>query len=150
MDDPKLLASCGTYCGVCPYLIAYKTNNESLKQKLAKTVGLKPDQIICEGCNSDLPLVFCRNCPMKKCVNEKGFQSCAECDEFPCEVIEKFPFKLFLKRQAWDVNYRKEHGDEAWLTKTIEMNTCPSCGNIEHWRAKICKSCGKELEKRYI
>ena len=149
MEDPKLFAPCGTYCGVCPWRVAYLTNDDNLKSKLAKMVGMNPDDIICEGCQSDLPLYFCRSCGMKKCVNEKKIDSCAECDEFPCKIVEKFPFKDFIIRVKWDNKYRKEHGKEEWFKKTIEMNTCPSCGQLAHWRASICKSCGNPLEKRY-
>jgi hypothetical protein len=150
MHDPALLAPCGTNCGVCPYLIAYKTNDEHLKEKLAKSIGIKPEQIVCEGCRSDEPLFFCKMCGMKQCVKEKAIESCADCTDFPCKIIDKFPFKEFLKRQAWDVNYRKQYGKEKWLETTIKMNTCPACQNICHWRATICKECGTALDQRYI
>lgn len=150
MENPELLAPCGTYCGVCPYLIAYKTNNESLKEKLAKSIGIKPEQIVCDGCKSDNPLFFCKSCAMKTCVAEKDVESCAVCGEFPCIIIEKFPFKQFIQRVRWDANYRKDHSKEEWLAKTIEMNSCPSCKNLEHWRANTCKSCGTTLEERYV
>ena len=150
MENPELFAPCGTYCGVCPYLIAYKTNDEGMKEKLAKSIGIKPEQIVCDGCRSENPLFFCQKCAMKTCVSEKGIDSCAECDDYPCIHIEKFPFKLFLKRQDWDVKYRKEHGKEKWLEKTLEMNKCPSCGTLCHWRARRCKACGTELKERYL
>lgn len=150
MEDPKLFSPCGTYCGICPYLLAYKKNDERLKEKLAKNIGIKPEQIICEGCNSDKSFFFCQVCKIRECVNQKGFQSCAECDDYPCENIEKFPYKEFLKRERWDVNYRKQYGEEQWFAKTIELNTCPSCQNLNHWRARICKSCDTMLQERYI
>lgn len=151
MDNPELMAPCGTYCGVCPWRIAYITKDENLKAKLVKMIpGMKTEQIICEGCRSDLPLYFCKSCTMKICVNKKGIESCAKCEEeYPCSVIKKYPFKEFLIRQKWDIEYRKDHSDEDWLAKTIEMNSCPSCGKLQHWRAKICKSCGGEMPKRY-
>ena len=150
MENPELFAPCGTYCGVCPYLIAYKTNDDKLKEKLAKMLPIKPEEIVCDGCNSDNPLYFCKMCAMKKCVIEKGFDSCADCSEAPCETIEKFPFKEFIKRVKWDLEYRKNHSKEEWIAKTIELNSCPSCSSIAHWRATICKSCGTQLEKRYV
>lgn len=151
LNDPDLMAPCGTNCGVCPYLIAYKTNDQHLKEKLAKSIGIKPEQIICEGCMSEEPLFFCKMCGMKKCVLEKeGIDSCADCDEYPCKIIEKFPYKMFLNRQAWDVNYRKAHNKEDWIKITKEMNSCTSCGALGHWRATVCKECGSEIKERYI
>ncbi len=149
MVEEQLLAPCGTYCAVCPYRIAYINNDERLKEKLAKTIGIKPEEIICEGCNSDLPFGFCRVCPIKNCVIEKEFESCADCEEYPCKIIEKFPFQPFITRQKWDIKYRREFGKENWLEKTIEMNTCPNCKTLAHWKGRICKSCGNELEERY-
>lgn len=149
MDDPKLFAPCGTYCGVCPYLLAYKNKDERLKEKLAKSIGIKSEDIICEGCNSDVPFFFCKECRIRSCVNKKGFESCVDCEDYPCRRIEKFPFQAFLKREKWDVTYRKKYGKEKWFAKTIEMNTCSSCQSLNHWRARICKSCGAELKERY-
>lgn len=149
MEDHALFAPCGTYCGVCPYRIAYIRNDQRLKEKLAKGIGIKPEEIICEGCNSSLPFAFCKVCKIKSCVIKKGLESCADCEDYPCENIKKFPFKPFTIRQKWDINYRKQYGKEEWFNKTLEMNTCPKCGSLCHWRARICKSCGNELEERY-
>ncbi len=149
MEDPRLLAPCGVHCGVCPYLIAYKTNDTSLKEKLAKSIGIKPEKIVCEGCRSDLPLYFCKICKIKSCVLEKGIESCAECDNYPCEHIINYPFKPFIVREKWDVNYRKKYGKEAWISTTIQINSCPSCHTLTHWAAKICKKCGTQLKERY-
>jgi len=146
MEDLKLIAPCGVFCGVCPY----KTKDERLKEKLSKSIGIKPEQIVCEGCRSDLPLFFCKSCKIKSCVQKKEIESCAECNDYPCERIEKYPYKEFLTRLKWEVVYRKNFGRDAWIEKVIEMNSCPECNNLNHWRAKICKSCGSELKERYI
>ncbi|MHA1293000.1 MAG: DUF3795 domain-containing protein [Promethearchaeota archaeon] len=148
--NKNLIAPCGVFCGVCPYLIAYKTNDERLKEKLAKSIGIKPEDIICEGCLSDKPLFFCKICKIKSCVLNKGIESCALCNNWPCELIENYPYKPFIIREKWDVNYRKRYGEEKWIKKTIEMNSCPSCNTLCHWKARICKQCGNELKERYI
>lgn len=150
MDDQKLLASCGTNCGVCSFLIAYKTNDEKLKERLAKMIKIQPEEIICEGCNSDNVLITCQYCRIKRCVKKKGqIDSCVDCEEFPCRIIEKFPVQEFIKRVKWDVNYRRKNGKAKWIEKTIEMNTCSSCQALTHWRGRTCKSCGNEFQERY-
>jgi hypothetical protein len=57
-----LIGRCGIYCGACRLLILKK----------------------CSGCSS-----LCADkeskCPYYKCVQEKGIDSCGECQEFPCE-----------------------------------------------------------------
>lgn len=149
MDDPRVLAPCGTNCSVCPYLMAYKDEDDRLKEKLAKSVRIKPEQVACEGCNSEIPLFFCNQCQIKRCVQKEGKASCVECEKYPCENIERYPFKPFLQRLKWDVNYQKQFGKEAWIKKTIEINSCSKCNTLNHWKASRCKSCGSELEERY-
>ncbi|MFX1451159.1 MAG: DUF3795 domain-containing protein [Promethearchaeota archaeon] len=150
MDDPILHAPCGYHCGVCPYLMAYKDNDEKLKKKLAKSLGVKEGDIKCEGCISDNPFFYCQHCSLKKCVQKRGITSCVDCDEFPCKKVERFPAKEFIKKVKWDVNFQKQYGKEKWISKTIELNTCAECNTLNHWQAKVCKSCGYELkEKNY-
>ena len=149
MENVNLIAPCGVYCGVCPQMIAYKNNDERLKQKLAMNFGLQPEDIACEGCRSDKPFVFCAACTIKSCVNDKGIESCAECGEFPCDTIENFPVKQFIKKVKWDVEERRRLGKDEWIARTIEMNSCPSCGTLNHWVAKKCIACKEELPQRY-
>jgi hypothetical protein len=149
MNNPELIAPCGIYCGVCPQLIAYKNNNDRLKEKLSASFGIKPEEIVCEGCTSETPFLFCVSCGIKSCVQEKEIESCAECDNFPCDKIENFPVKKFVEKITWDVNYRRQHGKDSWISKTIEINSCPSCQTLNHWIAKRCLSCKNELPERY-
>lgn len=149
MDNQELIAPCGVYCGVCPQMVAYKNNNERLKEKLAANYGVKPEDISCDGCTSDNPFLLCASCNIKSCVQAKGIESCAECEEFPCETIEDFPVPPFIKKVKWDVNYRREYGKDAWITQSIELNTCPSCKTLNHWVARRCISCKEELQERY-
>jgi len=149
MNNSNLIAPCGVYCGVCPQLIAYKTDNARLKEKLAENFGVKPEEIVCEGCTSELPFVFCRLCDIKSCVKDKDIESCAECNKFPCEIVENFPFKQFIKKVKWDVSYRQEHGKDEWIAKSIELNTCPTCQSLNHWVARRCISCKNGLPERY-
>ena len=149
MDSQELIAPCGVYCGVCPQMVAYKNNNERLKEKLAVNYGLKPKDISCDGCTSDNPFILCASCEIKSCVQKKGIESCAECQEFPCDTIENFPVPQFIKKVKWDVNCRREIGKDNWIAKSIELNTCPSCESLNHWVAKRCISCKEELPERY-
>jgi hypothetical protein len=149
MNNQELIAPCGVYCGVCPQRIAHKSKNEKLKEKLAANYGLKPEDISCDGCNSKNLFLFCVSCEIKSCVQKKEIESCAECKEFPCEIIDNFSVKQFIEKVKWDVNYRREHGKDHWIAKSIELNTCPSCQSLNHWVAKRCISCKDELPKRY-
>lgn len=149
MESKDLFAPCGTYCGVCPWRFAYVNNDEKLKAKLANMVGIEPEDVVCEGCRSDHPLYFCQSCKIKECVQKKNIESCAECKQFPCKIIENFPFEQFIIRVKWDVAYRKKYGKDKWFEKTIKINKCPSCGMLYHWRSSFCKECNLPLPERY-
>ena len=149
MGERDLIAPCGVYCGVCPYLIAYKNNDEELKKKLAKNIGIKPEKVACEGCRSDYPFFFCRQCAIKACVIDRKIESCAVCEDFPCEKVENYPYQPFIENVRWDVKCRRELGKEDWIKKTIKINTCPSCNTLNHRKARKCIKCKENLPERY-
>lgn len=90
-----MIACCGVDCLVCPAYIATKANEDKLRVEAAKLwteqfqFEIKPEQINCTGCKSEGKRFFyCRICGIKKCVEEKGLETCAYCDDFGCEKIE--------------------------------------------------------------
>jgi hypothetical protein len=72
--DKELVASCGLYCGACG---AYRRGR-------------------CRGCRVG-PRFAC--CPVRKCCNENGYATCADCKQFPnprdCKKFNNFVSKLF-------------------------------------------------------
>ena len=78
MNEQKkdvLLACCGLLCSQCG---AYKKNK-------------------CQGCSSDKPMNL--HCKVKPCVQTKGCQTCAECDDFEdlkeCKKLHNFISRFF-------------------------------------------------------
>ncbi len=149
MSDRELFASCGVYCGVCPQHIADKYNNDKLKEKLAANFGVKPEEIKCQGCKSESPFLFCSSCTIRACTQEKNIDTCAQCNDYPCDTIENFPIKPFLQKLKWDVDFQKQHGEDKWVDETIKINSCPSCQTLNHWKARRCISCKSDLPERY-
>lgn len=87
----SLIAPCGIDCSICEAYIATKNNDMEMKQKLADNFmkqfnkDIDPSTINCVGCNQDgLHIGFCAQCAIRACSVEKGFKTCAECDDFPC------------------------------------------------------------------
>ena len=84
------IAYCGLDCSKCPAFIARRDNNQTLREKTAKKWSssdfqVKPDQVNCNGCHSNENLfVFCTNCSVRNCGIEKGFNTCADCGDYPC------------------------------------------------------------------
>lgn len=83
---------CGIDCTECWVFIATRDNDLAFKQRLAddfyKEHGIKTDprDINCEGCQGrDKLLGFCSVCQIRSCAAAKGFSTCAECADFPCD-----------------------------------------------------------------
>jgi len=68
-EEKNLAGCCGLYCGLCP---RYQSTAKSR----------------CPGCKILSLTISCKlfNC----CVKGKGFVTCVECDDFPCEKYEGF------------------------------------------------------------
>lgn len=88
----KLIAPCGIDCSECDAYIATQNDDAMLKQKLADNYlkrfnkEVNPDELSCDGCPSTgRHIGFCAVCEIRSCSINKGFATCAECDNFPCE-----------------------------------------------------------------
>lgn len=145
-DMEKLAAPCNMYCGVCGLYVAYKTDNQRLKEKLGGVYQIEPKDIVCEGCLSDVVFGFCRACQVRNCALEKQVAGCHECDEFSCDRIENFPFEAAKDFMLSGTKRRKEMGTEKWIEWEIAHYTCKECGSLAFRGAKRCPDCRAELK----
>ena len=147
--NPKFLAPCGLYCGVCGVYYATKDKNEKFKEKLVgvykgKLPGaddLSPEGIQCEGCLSDNVFGFCKECSIRDCTKSKGYSGCHECDDFPCRYIEEFPMPVGKKVILRAIPYWREHGTEKYVRDEEARYVCPGCGHKLFRGAKRCNKC---------
>jgi len=109
----ELLAPCGMYCGVCGVYMASRDNNQKLKEKFAKAYDVTPEQIACKGCLSNEKFVYCQECGIRKCVMEKNYEGCHQCEEFPCKLIDEFPAPVGKK-----VILRSVPLEKSWVLKS--------------------------------
>ena len=94
-SEKALITACGGYCGGCVDCLAYINNDEKLKRKLAEfskqfNMDIKPEDIGYLGCHGSIHKPWCASCSIRQCAEEKGILTCAFCDEFPCEKLEKY------------------------------------------------------------
>ena len=142
MIRQELVSPCGLYCGVCGIYQATVTDNQNLKEKLAKVFGETPDKINCHGCRSDTVYWYCSSCAIKNCVTEKGFEGCHQCDKFPCDKIDNFPVpegKIHILRAVPE--WRKL-GTEAFIRAEEKLFSCPQCQTIFFRGTRKCRNCG--------
>ena len=94
----KTLAMCGLDCAACPAYIAYKTNDQALREKTAAEwskqfhAEIKPADINCVGClkTKGPQIHHCAECEIRKCGLGRKVKNCALCTDYPCEKIGKF------------------------------------------------------------
>lgn len=90
------LAYCGLDCAECDAYIATQENSDSQRAKVAenwsKMFGgnITPEEINCNGCQSDKLFSHCKVCEIRKCGMEKELKNCAYCDDYICEKLSKF------------------------------------------------------------
>ena len=91
----SMMAYCGLDCAECPAHLAWKNNDNKLREKQAKEWS-SPDypltaaEINCVGCKVDAEpkFKFCASCSVKSCASERGVETCAHCDDYGCETLE--------------------------------------------------------------
>jgi hypothetical protein len=91
----KILTRCGYRCDLC---LAYRpnvTSNPENRQKLSDGwymyfgFRVPPDEIYCDGCLDNNPLLIDRGCPVRPCVIAKGLNNCAHCNQYTCDKLEQ-------------------------------------------------------------
>jgi len=88
----EILTKCGYRCDLCP---AYSENIKSDEDKKGVSENFKrifgfdiaPDDIECVGCHNEGKQADA-GCPVRPCVMERGYESCAQCDRFICDKLK--------------------------------------------------------------
>ena len=143
----ELLAPCGLYCGVCGILIAHRDGNEKFKERLGTVYGVKPEDLVCEGCLSETVFGYCRVCPIKSCTQERGYEGCHQCAEFPCAHIANFPMAAGKKAILRAIPQWRELGTEKWVESELARYHCPACGHELFRGAKRCRHCKAAVDR---
>jgi hypothetical protein len=157
-QDPRLLAPCGLYCGVCGVYIATRDHNDKFKAILGQLYGSKPEKTECKGCMqadpAELIYEFCTTCPIRDCIKKKGFYSCHQCTEFPCKYQKNFGFPVGKKVMAraipeWRACCAKlghEKGNIAFAQAQLDRYKCPKCGTPLFRGAHQCRNCKNPVD----
>lgn len=93
----QLIGCCGLDCESCDARIATISNDNELRHKTAQKWSalnnapqITAETINCMGCRVDgVKTVFCNDlCEIRKCVNEKGYNTCGDCKELDnCQIV---------------------------------------------------------------
>ncbi|MGE5424857.1 MAG: DUF3795 domain-containing protein [Syntrophothermus sp.] len=92
----KLISCCGIDCAQCDARIATLSGDALLREQTAEkwrvqynSPGITAEMINCTGCRQPgAKFSHCSQCQIRKCADEKGYQTCAECDQMEtCETV---------------------------------------------------------------
>ena len=91
-----MMSACGVMCSECPaYFAATQgfANQQEVAEAWRRIYGLEEPapNISCHGCLASDEVVFhtCRRCSARNCCRTKGLNSCAECRETECKLLER-------------------------------------------------------------
>jgi predicted nucleic acid binding AN1-type Zn finger protein len=96
-----MIAYCGLACGTCPIHLATleqdKLKQQSMRAEIAKIfteqygMSIQVQDIAdCDGCRTGGRLFSgCARCEIRKCAIEHTLGSCAFCNEYACEKLQK-------------------------------------------------------------
>jgi hypothetical protein len=131
---PELIAPCGMNCGICKNYLAYSQGVPEKKGKLSHCPGCFPRN---------------KNCYIKrgcKKLRRNEIKSCYECDNIPCENLDRLD-RRYRSRYGMSMveNLReiRAKGMKAFLEKQEEKYACPECGDVVSVHDGKCYTCTK-------
>jgi hypothetical protein len=94
----KILARCGIDCSKCDGYIATQANDRAGLETVAKSWSehfgnvYSADACICDGCTTGgkISTAHASTCELRACAAAKNNATCANCDSYPCPIVEQF------------------------------------------------------------
>ncbi len=151
MTGVRLDAYCGLYCGAC---LIYQSTRTGDLAAAAAALGRPEEGLACDGCRSNRVTAACRACWYRDCPTGKGYTSCAECPEMPCDALESLETRRPHLVEIVD-NLRalraqdNASGHARWCAGQGKRWTCPSCGKATWWYETTCAACGAAVPSGY-
>ncbi|TET11402.1 MAG: DUF3795 domain-containing protein [Candidatus Thorarchaeota archaeon] len=93
----SMIAYCGIDCAACQAHLAWKNDDDKLREKQAGEWGSPNDpltaaDINCVGCKADAEpkFKFSSTCSIRSCASERGVETCAHCEDYGCDTLEEW------------------------------------------------------------
>jgi hypothetical protein len=93
----EMIAYCGLDCSKCDAFIATREEDSERKKEMAQrwtkslNIEFGPGDIDCTGCMSEKISGWCTKvCKMRPCAETRKVKTCAHCEDYPCEKLQKF------------------------------------------------------------
>jgi hypothetical protein len=126
--ERSLIAPCGIHCGTCNDYIAYTTSDKDAMKRavseVSKAMGrnVAPEEIKCLGCWRGVHTEHsaCITCEIRSCAEKKEIISCALCDDFPCDPLNR-RISNNHKNSKHNLYRIKEVGLEVWFKEIKQL-----------------------------
>ena len=150
-DKKRLSAVCGLFCPSCTVFIGTTEEPQRLKAIAEHHQQLVEDWT-CEGCRSEKRSHYREHyCHMAPCAIEKGLEFCGECDEYPCNDLQKFQAERPHRIELWEAQEGiAKVGYSQWFEEMCEHYSCPHCHTINSAYDIACRTCGAEPSCRFV
>jgi hypothetical protein len=91
----QLISCCGLDCGSCDARLATIQNSDELRKSTAASwqkmfnASITYESINCTGCREEgVKFAHCSTCEIRICVQNKGFQTCVDCEDMAtCKIV---------------------------------------------------------------
>lgn len=90
----EMMAYCGLLCSECLAYKATVADDMALRKETAEFWSemykstIRPEDINCLGCDSDVLIGHCKVCEVRACAREKAVENCGKCGSFACARVE--------------------------------------------------------------
>lgn len=90
----QMMAYCGLMCDECSAYKATVADSDKLRKTTAEQwskmykADIRPEQINCRGCRSNVRFAHCNVCEIRACCIEKQLDHCGECASSPCSKVK--------------------------------------------------------------
>lgn len=109
--NKQRIAYCGINCSTCPAFVATQKQQEKVRMRIAKLWSdqeheYQACEITCKGCHEPWGKKFrhCQDCEVRECARVKLLDTCADCNEYPCEKLLSLHKSLDPKILRIDLN----------------------------------------------
>lgn len=144
--DPQLGGVCGLYCGACPIYRAWVEQDAERLEVLARAYGVSIERLMCTGCRTPGTFCFGGECEIKGCAQAKGVAFCADCDEFPCDRLQRVAAGSAFRTTLFEnVTRIREKGWYAWLREQDGRWRCLVCRAKLAYDERTCHACGRAM-----
>jgi hypothetical protein len=91
----KMLSACGLDCASCESYLATQADDADKIAEIASQwsqqygAEIKPEHVWCDGCvpGGERACAHVVECKIRACVIERGFENCAPCADYACDLL---------------------------------------------------------------